>query len=220
MKRGVNPIGSCLCTDETVRTLPRPRGSTQFETSVWRGLIPCTIAGGFGSLDWLPTPGTIIRKTRFFYHRAYSYACLSQKQTDCVPTDQIEETIHFDPCDPPCRRFKRSFATILAEARKYRLNLVIAHQFMQQLPDLLRQAVIGNVGSILAFRIGAEDAEILHRELGTDAQALLDTPDYHAWLRRSDALLIRTLPPEMPCGTFQAVLNRTRACHARRRRVD
>ena len=88
---------------------------------------------------------------------------------------------------------------------------------MTQLPDLLRQAVIGNVGSILAFRIGAEDAQSLHRELGTDAQALLDTPDYHAWLKRSDALQIRTLPPEPAYGSFRAVLNRTRACHARPR---
>jgi hypothetical protein len=64
---------------------------------------------------------------------------------------------------------------------------------MAQLPDLLRQAVIGNVGSILAFRIGAEDAQTLHRELGTDAQALLDTPDYHAWLKRSDCVTSATV---------------------------
>ena len=77
--------------------------------------------------------------------------------------------------------------------------------------------MIGNVGSILAFRIGAEDVRILHREPGTTLKPSLDTPDYHAWLKRSDALQIRTLPPEPPYGSFRAVLNRTRACHARRR---
>jgi len=52
-----------------------------------------------------------------------------------------------------------SIAVILSEARKYRLNLVIAHQFIAQLEEKIRDAVFGNVGSIIAFRIGADDAE-------------------------------------------------------------
>ncbi|MEK7520825.1 MAG: type IV secretory system conjugative DNA transfer family protein [Patescibacteria group bacterium] len=54
-----------------------------------------------------------------------------------------------------------SIATILSEARKYRLNLVIAHQFIAQLNEKIRDAVFGNVGSMAAFRVGAEDAEFL-----------------------------------------------------------
>ena len=59
-----------------------------------------------------------------------------------------------------------SFALILSEARKWRLSLVLAHQFLGQLPVGLRQAVLGNVGSLISFRIGAEDAETIARELG------------------------------------------------------
>jgi hypothetical protein len=54
-----------------------------------------------------------------------------------------------------------SIATILAEARKYRLDLILAHQFIGQLTDKIRDAVFGNAGSIISFRIGPEDAEFL-----------------------------------------------------------
>jgi hypothetical protein len=57
-----------------------------------------------------------------------------------------------------------SVATILSEARKYKLNLTIAHQYMPQLKDEIRDAVLGNVGTIGAFRIGAEDAEKLEKQ--------------------------------------------------------
>lgn len=62
-----------------------------------------------------------------------------------------------------------SISTILSEARKYRLNLIIAHQYMGQLADEkgqspIRDAVLGNVGTMCCFRIGPEDAEILAKE--------------------------------------------------------
>lgn len=59
-----------------------------------------------------------------------------------------------------------SIATILSEARKYRLNLTIAHQFLGQLTEKIRNAVFGNVGSSLVFRVGAPDAEMLAKQLG------------------------------------------------------
>ena len=57
-----------------------------------------------------------------------------------------------------------TFAEILSEARKYRLNLTIAHQYMGQLSDVVRKTVFGNVGSMVSFRVGAEDAVILAEE--------------------------------------------------------
>ncbi|MDD9868011.1 MAG: type IV secretion system DNA-binding domain-containing protein [Candidatus Campbellbacteria bacterium] len=58
-----------------------------------------------------------------------------------------------------------TISTILSEARKYRLNLMIAHQYVQQLSDKIKGAVFGNVGTIVSFRIGNEDAEILEKQL-------------------------------------------------------
>ncbi len=57
-----------------------------------------------------------------------------------------------------------SIATILSEARKYKLSLIVAHQFIAQLPEEIRDAVIGNVGTKVAFRIGTSDAEFLEKQ--------------------------------------------------------
>jgi hypothetical protein len=118
-----------------------------------------------------------------------------------------------------------SFATILSEARKYRLALVLAHQFLGQLPPLLRQAVIGNAGSIAAFRIGAEDAPLLADELGIEsASALTETSNFAAWIKLthggtiSEPHLMMTRAPETAReGRLTAVRNRSRARHTRPR---
>jgi len=60
-----------------------------------------------------------------------------------------------------------AFCSILSEARKYRLNLTLSHQFTTQLRPEVREAVFGNMGSIVAFRTGAADAELLSREFGS-----------------------------------------------------
>jgi len=57
-----------------------------------------------------------------------------------------------------------TFADILSEARKYKLNLTIAHQYIEQMPEEVRDAVFGNVGTMIAFRVGAFDAEVLEKE--------------------------------------------------------
>lgn len=57
-----------------------------------------------------------------------------------------------------------SIATILSEARKYKLNLTLAHQFIGQLPEEIKKAVFGNVGNMISLRVGAEDAEFLVKQ--------------------------------------------------------
>ena len=57
-----------------------------------------------------------------------------------------------------------SFATILSEARKYRLNLIVANQFTTQLTDEIKDAVFGNIGTIVSFRVGTADAEFLAKQ--------------------------------------------------------
>jgi predicted ribonuclease YlaK len=64
-----------------------------------------------------------------------------------------------------------SISTILSEARKYKLSLNIAHQFIAQLQEKIRDAVFGNVGSIVAHRVGAEDAEYLEKQFSPEFTA-------------------------------------------------
>ena len=58
----------------------------------------------------------------------------------------------------------KSFADILSEARKYKLALTIAHQYIEQMEEEVRDAVFGNVGTMITFRVGAFDAEVLEKE--------------------------------------------------------
>jgi len=58
----------------------------------------------------------------------------------------------------------KSFAEILSEARKYKLSLTIAHQYIEQMEEEVRAAVFGNVGTMITFRVGAYDADVLEKE--------------------------------------------------------
>jgi hypothetical protein len=57
-----------------------------------------------------------------------------------------------------------SLADLLPEARKFRLNLILAHQYLEEVDEPVRAAIFGNVGTLIAFRVGARDAEYLARE--------------------------------------------------------
>ncbi|MCW1930525.1 MAG: type IV secretion system DNA-binding domain-containing protein [Candidatus Kerfeldbacteria bacterium] len=78
-----------------------------------------------------------------------------------------------------------SFANILSEARKYRLCLTMAHQYIEQLSDEVRAAVFGNVGTMIAFRVGATDAEEFEKEFQPvfTAEDMVTLPAHHIYLR-------------------------------------
>lgn len=75
-----------------------------------------------------------------------------------------------------------SFESILSEARKYRLNLILGNQFMTQLTDKIREAIIGNVGTVISGRIGITDAEILVKKFAPtfDEEDLTKLPNYQS----------------------------------------
>ncbi len=75
-----------------------------------------------------------------------------------------------------------SISTILSEARKYRLSLTFAHQFIGQLSDEIKRAVFGNVGSLISFRVGPEDAEFLVKQFEPtfNANDLVNIDNLHA----------------------------------------
>lgn len=96
-----------------------------------------------------------------------------------------------------------AFTSILAEARKFRLCLVLSHQYIDQLSLQVRQAVFGNVGTLIVFRVGNTDAEVLEKEFGTTfpAKAFADLERYEAAVRllengsNKEPFRARTLPP-------------------------
>ncbi len=78
-----------------------------------------------------------------------------------------------------------SFADILSEARKYKLNLTIAHQYIEQMEEEVRAAVFGNVGTMITFRVGAYDAEVLEKEFAPTftAEDLVNLGSYQIYLK-------------------------------------
>lgn len=94
-------------------------------------------------------------------------------------------------------------ASILSEARKYKLGLTVAHQFIAQLDEVIKDAVFGNVGSIAAFRVGNEDAQFLEQQFAPvfSASDLMNTPNYNANVRvlangtPTQPFSIATMPP-------------------------
>jgi hypothetical protein len=89
-----------------------------------------------------------------------------------------------------------SFATIMSEARKYHLNLVVANQFTTQLTEGIRDAVFGNIGTTVAFRIGQNDVDVLTRYFQPlfDGDDLLRIPNWNA--------VVRTLIGGVPTQPF------------------
>ncbi|MDD5431039.1 MAG: type IV secretion system DNA-binding domain-containing protein [Candidatus Pacebacteria bacterium] len=112
-----------------------------------------------------------------------------------------------------------SFATILSEARKYRLDLILAHQYIGQLIDQgntrVRDAIFGNVGTMISFRVGAEDAEFLEKEFEPDFMIndFVNLPKYNYYIKlmidgvSSRPFSASTIPPfPKPKETFKDML--------------
>lgn len=78
-----------------------------------------------------------------------------------------------------------TFASILSEARKYRLGLILAHQYISQLPEDVRAAIFGNVGTLVSFTVGPDDARFLERQYAPalSAEDLMNLDRYHMAVR-------------------------------------
>ncbi len=105
-----------------------------------------------------------------------------------------------------------AFAGILSEARKYRLNLTVAHQYTAQLvvdkSSAVRDAVFGNVGTMIVFRVGSDDADFLEKEFDPEftPQDIVNLPNYKIYLKlmidgvTSRPFSAKTLPPMIKSG--------------------
>ncbi|MFZ2620028.1 MAG: type IV secretory system conjugative DNA transfer family protein [Alphaproteobacteria bacterium] len=117
-----------------------------------------------------------------------------------------------------------TFANILAESRKYRLNMTIAHQYLGQLNDIIKKTVFGNVGSMVIFRTGAEDAAVFAAELAPrfNEHDIMNISTRNFYTKMSidgemqDAFSGRTL--DMPKGNASnaaAIIQHSRQTYAR-----
>jgi len=123
-----------------------------------------------------------------------------------------------------------SFANILSEARKYKLNLIMAHQYIEQLGEKVKAAVFGNVGTLILFRIGAADAEELVKEFMPifTQEDIVNLPKYEMYLKlmidgiSSDPFSARGLPPltkDEETGNEEKIIKVSRERYASKRDV-
>ena len=127
-----------------------------------------------------------------------------------------------------------AFAGILSEARKYRLNLTVAHQYTAQLisdkSSAVRDAVFGNVGTMIVFRCGADDAEFLESEFDPEftPQDIVNLPNYKVYMKlmidgvTSRPFSAKTLPPLIKSGDKkieEEVIKSSRALYCRSKEV-
>ncbi len=121
----------------------------------------------------------------------------------------------------------KSFADILSEARKYKLNLTLAHQYIEQMEEEVSAAVFGNVGTMVVFRVGAFDAEFLEKEFmpAITAEDLVNLGIYQTYLKlmidgvTSAPFSAVTIPPieKQPQSFREEVIAASRAAFARPR---
>lgn len=120
-----------------------------------------------------------------------------------------------------------SFADILSEARKYKLNLTIAHQYVAQMQEEVRDAVVGNVGTMITFRIGAEDAELFEKQFSPvfTAEDIVNLGKFQIYLSLmidgigSKPFSAKTMPPiEKPSvSRIREVIEASRKQYAKER---
>jgi DNA helicase HerA-like ATPase len=101
-----------------------------------------------------------------------------------------------------------AFASLLSEARKFATHFALANQYTDQLPTAVRSAVIGNAGTLVVFRVGSRDSDLLAPEFRPmDSGALADQEPYTAWLRRGNGRDRIFVAPKLyePLGTAEAI---------------
>lgn len=121
-----------------------------------------------------------------------------------------------------------SISAILSEARKYKLSLNVAHQFLAQLDEKIRDAVFGNVGSMAVFRVGAEDAEFFKSQFAPvfEPHDIMNIENYHAYMRiladgtPQKPFSLKTLPPKKGSPERAAYIKKLSAATYARPRAD
>jgi uncharacterized protein DUF87 len=179
----LNKIGKALIDPRLRNMLAQPKSTVTFRRLMDQGaIVICNLSkGGLGE-----STGHLLGA---LLTTAMAQAALSRADTPAA--DRRPFHLYADEFQSFATE---SFALILSEARKYGLTLSIGHQYLDQIPDSLRAAVFGNVGSIIACRVGASDAPILADQIGLQgADALIDLRTGTAWTR-----LLRNGAPTSP----------------------
>jgi hypothetical protein len=151
------------------------------------------------------------------------FAQAAESRADLIEEERRDYTLIIDEFQ---NFASLAFAKILSEARKWRLSIVLAHQFVGQLAGTkLHEAVLGNCGTIVSFRLGAEDAPIIGRAIGASPQSLTALTRGHAYVRTlidgqpTHAYPMAIRPASLATGKLARAVKHTAAHFARPRKL-
>ena len=144
---------------------------------------------------------------------------IAMERGSLPPQDRVPFFVHVDEF----QTFSSdAFASLLSEARKFALHFCLANQFADQLSNAVRAAVIGNAGTLVVFRVGSRDAELLAPEFRPmDPAGLADQEPFTAWLRRGigrDRIFVEPKLYE-PLGTAELIREQSRQRFGRPKQV-
>jgi hypothetical protein len=135
---------------------------------------------------------------------------LAMGRSAIPPHERVPFFVHIDEFQTFS---SEAFASLLSEARKFKLHFCLANQYTDQLSKAVRSAVIGNAGTLIAFRVGSTDAELLAPEFRPmESGALADQEPHTAWLRRGISRDRIYAAPKLydPLGTADAIKRQSR----------
>ncbi len=152
----VNKVGQFTANPIIRNMMGQPKSSFDIRDLMDQGkiIIANLSKGRLGDENSRLIGGMLVSK---LYLAAMSRAQMTEDEIDNLPS-------HYLYADEFQNFANDSFAQILAEARKYKLGLIVAHQYVSQMPETVRDAIFGNVGTMVIFRIGEMDAEPFARE--------------------------------------------------------
>jgi len=153
----LNKVGAFLTTPLVRNIVGQARSKMSFRQLIDRGmiLIACLPKVALGEENQILLGSLLVTKLQL----------AAMERVDMLEADRRDFHLY---CDEFQNFATPSFIEILSEARKYRLDLTLAHQYIEQLDDRVKDAVFGNVGTLISFRIGARDAEELEKEFSPE----------------------------------------------------
>ena len=106
----------------------------------------------------------------------------AMRRANISEVERVPFMVYIDECHS---FITTSFASMLSEVRKYRVGLFLAHQYLEQLPEDVRSSILGNVGTIICFRLGTQDAKIMAEEFYPvfKVDDFIDLPRFHVYLK-------------------------------------
>ncbi len=169
-----NKVGAFLADERLNRILTSPKSSFNLRKLMDSGgVLLVNLAKGKMGSDAAGLLGALL---------VTAIGVTAMGRADQAETDRRDFFVYLDEFQTFTTQ---SLVDMMAELRKYRVSFTMAHQYLDQLDQDLQHAILGNVGNLISFRVGARDAEILEREFGHEVEAadLIRLPNHHGYVR-------------------------------------